>query len=82
MEAAVVPARRLEQRVRADDVRVEERARVVERVVVVRLRGVVHDGVHSREELVDEGRVGDVALDEREPVGRKSIERGAGCRRR
>ena len=52
MEAAVVLAGGFEQRVGADDVGVEERPRVVERVFVVGLGGVVHDGVDAREELV------------------------------
>ena len=64
VEPPVVLTGRFEQRVGADDVRVEERARVVQRVVVVRFGGVVHDGIRVGEELVNEGRVGDVALDE------------------
>ncbi len=68
MQARAVLPGRLEQRVRADDVRVEERARIIQRVVVMRLRGVVHDGIRVGEESVDEGRVGDVAFDERQPI--------------
>ena len=76
VEPRAVPARRLEQRVGADDVRVEERPRVVQRVVVVRLGGVVHDGVGVGEQLVDERGIRDVALDEarRGPSGSPSSE--------
>jgi hypothetical protein len=45
VEAAAVLACRLEQRVGADDVRVEERPRLGERIVVVALGGVVHHRV-------------------------------------
>lgn len=68
MEAALVPAGGLEQRVGADDVRVEERTRVVQRVVVVRLRGVVHHGVGLGEQRIDERGIHDVALDELDPI--------------
>jgi hypothetical protein len=76
VEAHVVLAGGLDERERADDVRVEERARVVQGVVVVALRRVVHNDVAVFDEAVDKGRVGDVALDEGEPLGVESVERG------
>ena len=45
-------------------VRLHERRRGVQHVVVVRLGGEVHDQVGARDEGVDEARVGDVALHE------------------
>ena len=64
VEALVVLPHRLEDRVGAQDVGPDERARVVERVVVVRLRGVVDDRVVRRHQRVDDVLVGDVADDE------------------
>ena len=61
VEALVVLPHGLEDRVGAEDVGPDERARVVERVVVVRLRGVVHDRVVLGHQRVDHVVVGDVA---------------------
>jgi hypothetical protein len=47
----------------------------VQRVVVVGLRGVVHDDVVGGHEFIDQGLVADVPLDELETVGRKMLER-------
>ena len=81
MVAHVVPAGGLEQGEGADEVGAHERARVVERVVVVRLGREVHDDVGVGDEPVDERGVGDVALDEGDPVHR-TVERGRRARRR
>jgi hypothetical protein len=68
--ALVVLADRLQHGEGADQVGLDERARVVQRVVVVRLRGVVHDRVacvsHQR---VDHVGVGDVADHEANAIG-------------
>ena len=48
----------------------------VERVVVVALGGVVHHRVVLAEELVDERRVRDVALDEAEAILGQAVEGG------
>ena len=72
--ACVVPAGGLEQREGADQVGAHEGLGVVERVVVVRLGGKVHDDVGVSDEPVDELGVGDVALDEGDPLHR-AVER-------
>ena len=64
---AVLPAR-LDQRVGALDVGLEERARVGDGVVVVGLGGVVDHGVGPGHEAVDERGVADVAHDELDSV--------------
>ena len=67
-DAAV--ARRLEQRLRAEDVREQEANRVEHREAVVRLGGEVHDDVDrlAFEHGGDEIEVADVTLDEGDPV--------------
>ncbi len=62
MIAPLVAADGLQEGVRADDVGVEEGARVVQRVVVVGLGGEVHDEIVGAHQAVDQGRVADVAL--------------------
>jgi hypothetical protein len=64
-------ADRLEQDVDADDAGPDERLRVEDRAVDVRLGGEVHDGVGVGDERADDVAVGDVALDEAEraPLG-------------
>jgi len=52
----------------------------VQRVVVVRLGGVVHDGVRIGEQDVDELGIDDVALDEPHAVLGEPVERGAVAR--
>ena len=61
-----VPPRGLEQRVGADEIGVNERARVIERVVVVALRGEMHNEVRRRHQGVYQLAVGDVPLCERQ----------------
>jgi hypothetical protein len=75
VEAYVVAAGRLEQGEGADDVGLDERARVVEGVVVVRLRREVHRRPVVGEQLVDQGGVRDVADDELDPVLGELLER-------
>ena len=65
---AVLPAR-LDQRVGALDVGLEERGRVGDGVVVVGLGGVVDHGVGPGDQAVDERGVADVAHDELDAVG-------------
>ena len=70
-------ARRLEQRLRPDDVGAEEQARVEDGQAVVRLGGEVHDDVDrlAPEHLLGELVVGDVALHERDVPGvRQEVE--------
>ena len=55
---------RLEQHVDADDAGAEERLRVEDAAVDVRLGGDVDHGVRVGDERLDDVRVGDVALDE------------------
>ena len=74
----VVLARRLEQRVGADDVGLDERPRLGEGVVVVRLGGEVDDRVVLGDEPVEQARVADVADDELDPVAGQTLERGLG----
>ena len=64
MQPRAVLADRLEDRVRADQVRLDERLRVVQRVVHVRLGREVHDHVALADQAVDERRVADVAVHE------------------
>ena len=62
-------------------VRLNERRRVVQKVVVVRLGGEVHDQVGARDEGADEARVGDVALHAGDLAlegGRRRIAAGVG----
>lgn len=62
----------LQQAEGALDVGAQERLRVRDGVVVVGLRRVVDDGVVPGDELVEQGRVADVAHDELDAVGRES----------
>ena len=64
VQPRAVPADRLEDRVGADQVGLDERLGVVQRVVDVRLGREVHDGVALRDELVDQRAVADVAVHE------------------
>ena len=68
VQALVVLPHRLEDRVGPEDVGLDERARVVERVVVVRLGRVVDDRVVGRHQRVDDVLVGDVADHQLHPV--------------
>jgi hypothetical protein len=82
VEPLLVLAHGLEDRVGADDVGLDERARVVERVVVVRLRGVVDDRVGLADQVVHQRCVGDVADDQLHAVLREAGQRlpGRGVR--
>ncbi|MBG9885718.1 hypothetical protein ABE10_03775 [Bacillus toyonensis] len=80
VEPAVVLPRGLQERVGADDVRVQERPWAVQRVVVVRFRGVVHDRVDLAEQTVHQLGVRDVALHEPHPVGGEAVQGGAVAR--
>ena len=62
--AHVVLAGRLQEAERALHVGLQERLRVRDRVVVVGFRGVVHDGVMARNDLVEQLGVADVAVHE------------------
>ena len=61
-------ARGLEQDERPEDVRLDELARRLDRAVDVRLGGEVDDRVAALDGLGDPLDVGDVAVDELEPV--------------
>ena len=61
-------ANRLEDLVGADQVRLHERPRRVQRVVVVGLGREVHDGVTVGDGRVDPLLVADVGLDQRDPL--------------
>ena len=67
--ADAVLADGLQQAEGALDVRAQEGLGVGDGVVVVGLRGVVHDGVVARDDAVQELRVADVAHDELHAVG-------------
>ena len=71
----VVLPRGLDQRVRADDVRVQERARVLQRVVVVGFRRVVDHDVGVRHQAVNHRGVADVPVHEPETLRRQALER-------
>lgn len=64
MEAHVVLTRGLKERERAYEVGLDERRRILERVVVVGLGGEVDDDVILLRQLLDERGVRDVAVDE------------------
>ena len=68
VEAHGVPASGLEQLVGALDVGAQEGLRIGDRVVVVRLGGVVHDGVVARDEALEQLGVADVAHHELHPI--------------
>ena len=74
-----VPAHRLQQRERPHDVGRDERGRVVQGVVVVRLGRIVHQRVPRTAEpahqLVHQRRVADVPLHQLDPVGRQTRQR-------
>ena len=74
-------ARRLEQELRAEDVRPREQARIDDREAVVRLGREVDDDVDLvlEEDVLDEVDVRDVRLDERNPLLR-ALEVGAVAR--
>jgi hypothetical protein len=78
-----VAAGRLEQREGADEVRAQERGGVAEGVVVVGLRGEVHDRValagERPDQLLDQRGVGDVADDQAHPVLGETGEGGGGA---
>ena len=69
MVAGAVGAAGLDQRVGALDVGAQEGLRVRDGVVVVGFRGVVHDGIVGRGEVVHEVAVANVAHDEFHAVG-------------
>jgi hypothetical protein len=73
-----VPPGRLEDLEGADDVGLDERARLGEGVVVVGLRGEVDDRVAGGHQSVDQRAVGDVAHDQLDSVARQAFERLAG----
>ena len=81
MEALVVLPGGLDQRVGADDVRVQERAGVMQGIVVVRLGRVVDHHVGVGHEPVDQGGVADIALHEAEALLRKARSGIPGCLR-
>lgn len=64
MVADVVLARRLEETVGADDVGLDEGLGVLDAVVVVGFRGIVHDGVVTGNQLVEELLVAYVTHDQ------------------
>ena len=75
-----VPCRRhgLQDLEGADQVGLDERAGLGQRVVVVRLGREVHHRVVRRDQRVDHEAVGDVADDQAHPVGRERVDRLAG----
>ncbi|OJH20463.1 hypothetical protein BLX88_02365 [Bacillus obstructivus] len=58
----------------SDDVRLDERGGIVQRIVIVGLRRVVHDGVRLGDQAVHQGRVADVPDLETDAVRRKAGE--------
>ena len=70
--ADAVLADGLQQAEGALDVGAKERLRVGDGVVVVALGGVVHDGVVTRDDAVQQSGVADVAHDELDAVGRQT----------
>ena len=64
MVAHIVLAGRLQQAERALHVGLQERLRIRDRVVVMRLRRVMHDRIMTRNQLVEQFRVADVAVHE------------------
>ena len=74
VEAHVVFARRLDQAECAFHVRFEERFRVGDRVVVVRLGRVVHNRVVAGHKHVDQMRIADIAVDELHLVAKQRFD--------
>ena len=68
MQPLAVTAHRLEHLVGADQVGVHERERRLQRVVVVRLGGEVHDRIDPRDRAVDRLLVADVGLHQADPL--------------
>ena len=64
VKANVMPARSLQQRVRAAHIGLQEGLGIRYRIVVVRLRREVHAGISLREQAVHQRRISDVAHDE------------------
>jgi len=63
---------RLKQFIGTDEVGLDERRGVIQRIVVVRFCGEMDDDVMGLDQLVDDGRVADRALDEGESLGGKA----------
>ena len=83
VKAHPMRAHGLQQRERTDEVGVHERRRVLQRVVVVRLRGEMHDDVGVADQLVDNLGVGNVAFDQLDlPAHRLEIDLVAGVSER
>ena len=80
--AGAVPADGLQQRVGADQVGVDERRRVAQRVVVVGLGREMHHEVMVAHQLVDQAGVADVALNEGEAILGQARAATHDCRRR
>lgn len=79
MQATSMPPYRLEDRERADQVGVDERRRIAQRVVVMRLGGEMDDELRVPDEVVHEWAVGDVATDHADPVAYCVQARLVGC---
>ena len=69
-----VPAHGLEEAEGADDVRAHERLGVGDGVVVMRLRGVMHDGVVAGHDFIEQLRIADVAVDEIHAIRRDALQ--------
>jgi len=79
-----VPSGCFNQRERPHDVGVEERAGIVERIVVVRFRSEMHNDVCLSNQSVDQVAVTDVPVNEHRAVTEDGFDRGlvAGVRQR
>src|SRR3989338_4594276 len=64
MQTLAMPTNRLEYLIRADEIRLHERPRITQRIVVVRLRRKVNDDVAIRDERINDGRIAHITFDE------------------
>ena len=74
MVAHVVLAGRLQQAERALHVRLQERLRVRDAVVIVRLRRVMHDRIMTRHDFVEQLRIADVPVHELHTVAQNGLD--------
>ena len=70
MQALVMLANCFEDGVRADNIGLDERPRVTQRIVIVTLGGKVYDYVGLADELVHELGIGYIAFDESDAIER------------
>ncbi len=71
MEAQMIPARDLQQPIRALHIGGDKGLRIRDRIVVMRFRGKMHDGVMPRREAVQQIGVADIAMRQAHAIRRQ-----------